>query len=396
VAIEIAAEFDHNDPGFIREPHAVYHQLHSTQPVVHSERYGGYWVLTRYHDVRSALLDWRTFSSGIPGVTSIPTSVKRDFPEIPLEVDPPDHTKYRDIVTGWFSRGSVLKLEPEVRRITNELIDEFLADGKADVVQQFALPLVSRVLTVFLRLPEDHSTDLIGWVTDIFQGRLHDRERADRASGELIRYVDDMIAARRRQPTDDYFTMLTEATIDGRPLTDLEIRGYGVVTMTAGQETTVNGIGNSLWYLAETPDDKKRLIADPGLIPMAIEEFLRFMSPIQLLGRSTTKAVDVDGTKIPEGQTVAMCYGAANVDEAVFDRPTECIIDRRPNPHVAFGTGPHSCLGAHLARLEMRVALEEILRRMPDYRLEDPNRLEYTAHGDLRGFWSLPVVFGRA
>src|SRR4029079_8736124 len=138
---------------------------------------------------------------------------------------------------------------------------------------------------------------------DIFQGRLHDRERADRASAELIRYVDDTITARRREPIDDYFTMLTKATIDGRPLTDLEIRGYGVVTMTAGQETTVNGIGNSLWYLAETPDDKKGLIADPGLIPTAIEEFLRFMSPIQLLGRSTTKAVDVDGTKIPEGQT---------------------------------------------------------------------------------------------
>ena len=135
-------------------------------------------------------------------------------------------------------------------------------------------------------------------------------------------------------------------------------------------------------------------MAEPALIPTAIEEFLRFMSPIQLLGRSTVQPVQVGGTEIPAGETVAMCYGAANVDDEIFDRPEECVIDRHPNPHIAFGTGPHSCIGAHLARLEMRVAIEEVFRRMPDYRLEDLSTPEYTPHGDLWGFWALPVIFG--
>lgn len=390
---DVSWEFDHNDPEFIRNPHAVYFQLHKSQAVLHSDRYGGYWLLTRYHDVRNALLDWKTFSSGIPGVTSIPSSVRRDFPEIPLEVDPPQHAKYREIETPWFSRASVTKLEADVRRIANELIDEFIGDGRADVVQQFAVPFVSRVLTVFLRLPDEDAADLTAWVSAIFHGRLSNPEGADRASAALIGYIDDTITDRRRHPTDDYFTMLTQATIDRRPLNDLEVRGYGVVTMTAGQETTVNGIGMSLWYLAEHPADKKRLMAEPALIPTAIEEFLRFMSPIQLLGRSTVQPVQVGGTEIPAGETVAMCYGAANVDDAIFERPEECIIDRRPNPHIAFGTGPHSCIGAHLARLEMRVAIEEIFRRIPDYHLEEATMPEYTPHGDLRGFWALPVVF---
>src|SRR5581483_5258056 len=394
MTIDVINDFDHNDPAFIRDPHSVYRRLHREQPVPHSDRYGGYWLLTRYTDVRNGLLDWRTFSSGTPGVTSIPTSVKRDFPEIPLEIDPPDHTKYRDIVTPWFSRTSVRKLEPDVRRITNDLLDHFIDDGHADFVQQFALPLVSRVLTVFLGIPEEDAAKLTGWVSDIFQGRLRERDRADRASAELIAYVDETIAARRRSPGEDYFTMLTQATIGGRSLTDLEIRGYGVLTMTAGQETTVNGIGNTLWYLAEHTDDRARLIADATLIPTAVEEFLRFMSPIQLLGRNATCPVEVNGTAIPAGATVAMCYGAANVDGEIFERPEECLIDRRPNPHIAFGTGPHACLGAHLARLEMLVAIEEVLRRLPDYRVDDPSQLQYTPHGDLRGFWSLPVVFG--
>ena len=393
-AAGLSSQFDHNEPDFIRDPHAVYFELHKSQPVVHSERYGGYWLLTRYHDVRNALLDWQTFSSGTPGVTSIPSSVRRQFPEIPLEIDPPQHAKYREIETPWFSRASVGKLEADVRRIANELIDDFIGDGRADVVQQFAVPFVSRVLTTFLRLPEEDAADLTAWVSAIFQGRLSDPDGADRASVALIGYIDDAIADRRRHPTDDYFTMLTQGTIDGRPLNDLEIRGYGVVTMTAGQETTVNGIGMSLWYLAEHPADKTRLMAEPALIPTAIEEFLRFMSPIQLLGRSTVQPVQVGGIEIPAGQTVAMGYGAANVDDEIFEQPEQCIIDRRPNPHIAFGTGPHSCIGAHLARLEMRVAIEEIFRRMPDYRLEDGTPPEYTPHGDLRGFWALPVVFG--
>ena len=389
---DVGGSFDHNDPDFVADPYPTYAEMRHRNPVLHSERYGGYWVLTRYADVRHGLLNWETFSSGVPGTTSIPTSVRRDFPEIPLEVDPPEHTRYRAIVAPWFSRARVATLEPDIRRITTELIDTFIDEEECDLVQQLALPLVARVLAVFLRMPETEALQWMEWLTDIFHGRLEEPARADRASKDLIRYLQDVVDERRRHPGDDFFSLLVTARFDGRPLTDLEIRGYTVVTMTAGQETTVSGIGNSLWYLAEHPEDKVRLEADPRLLPHAIEEFLRFMSPIQLLGRNATRDATLHGETIRQGDLVAMCYGAANRDETVFEDPDRCVIDRHPNRHLAFGSGPHACLGAHLARLELQVVMEEMLRRAPDFHVADRSRLRMAPHGDLRGFWSLPAT----
>ena len=388
---DITRSFDHNDPDFVADPYPMYTTMRERCPVLRSDRYGGYWILSRHEDVRDALLDWETFSSATPGTTTIPTSVRRTFNEIPLEVDPPEQTRYRAIVNPWFSKNTCERLEPQIRRIATDLIDGFAGDEECDLVQQFALPLVARSLAVFLHMPESEAEQWIEWMEGIFHGRLNDPARADRCSRELIQYLDDLAVDRRRSPRDDYFSMLATATFDGRPLTDLEIRGYTVVTFTAGHETTVNGIGNSLWYLSEHPDDRARLIAEPGLLPRAIEEFLRFMSPIQVLGRNATRDLELHGETIHAGDLVAVSYGSANRDERVFENPDRCIIDRHPNRHLAFGTGPHACLGAHLARLEMRVALQEMLHRFPDLRVAGPERLVPTPHGDLRGFWSLPA-----
>ena len=388
---DASTSFDHNDPAFVADPYPAYAEMRAHHPVLHSDRYQGYWVLSRYDDVRRGLLDWETFSSATPGTTSIPVSVRRTFNEIPLEVDPPEHTRYRAIVNRWFAKATVERLEPQIRSIAAELVDAFAGAGECDLVQEFALPLVGRSLAVFLHLPQSEAPRWISWMEDIFHGRLHDPARADRASRELIDYLDGLAADRRRAPRDDFFSLLATATFDGRPLTDLEIRGYTVVTFTAGHETTVNGIGNSLWHLSEHPEDRARLLAEPALLPTAIEEFLRHMSPIQLLGRNATCDAELHGETIRRGDVVALSYGSANRDERVFLDPDRCVIDRRPNRHLAFGTGPHACLGAHLARLEMRVALEEILRRMPDYEVAEASRLRPTPHGDLRGFWSLPA-----
>lgn len=390
-APDLTRPFDHNDPGFVADPYPAYARMRERCPVLHSERYGGYWVLTRYDDVRRGLLDWETFSSATPGTTSIPTSVRRTFNEIPLEVDPPEHTRYRAIVTPWFSKTAVERLEPQIRRIAADLLDAVAGDEECDLVQQFALPLVGRSLAAFLHMPQSEAAQWIEWMEGIFHGRLTDPARADRCSRELIDYLDALAADRRAHPQDDFFSLLATATFDGRPLTPLEIRGYTVVTFTAGHETTVNGIGNSLWYLSEHPDDRARLVAEPELLPVAIEEFLRFLSPIQLLGRNATRDVELHGETIRAGDVVAVSYGSANRDERGFDGADRCVIDRHPNRHLAFGTGPHACLGAHLARLEMRVAISEMLRRFPDHRVAGPERLVPTPHGDLRGFWSLPA-----
>jgi cytochrome P450 len=384
-------DIDHNDPGFITDPYPIYDALHAVDPVHHSAKYGGYFLVTKYDDVRRVLLDWETYSSGKPGVTSIPMSVDRSFPEIPLEVDPPDHRIYRAIVTPWFARRRVESLDKEVRTVATDLLDEMAGRTRADFVQELAAPLVSRVLAIFLNVPEEESIPWVGWMSDIFHGRLTDRERADAAGRKLIGYVDSKIETARRSPGKDFFSLLTRETFEGRPLSDEEIRGYGVLAMTAGQETTVNGIGNCLWHLGTDTEDRKRLIAHPTLIPMAIEEILRFLSPIQLLGRTAACDTELHGKQIPKGATVAVCYGAANRDRDVFSAADQCLIEREYNPHMAFGAGPHACLGAHLARLEMTVVVDEVLRRMPDYQV-DTDAIELTPHGDLRGPWRLPIV----
>ena len=384
--------FDHNSREFIEDPYPIYSRLRAEDPVHFSESYGGYFVLTRYEDVRSALLNWKLFSSAKPGVTSIPMSVKRDFPEIPLEVDPPEHTVYRRLISHLFTRNAIAQLEPGIRRIAGELLDPLCKAHGGDVVQDFALPFVSRVLALFLQVPEADSVRWVEWANAIFHGRLTDRERADRASRDMIAYVADLAESRRRSPGNDLFSVLATATYQGRLLTTDELRGFGVLLLNAGQETTVNGIGNSLWYLAENTDDRRRLREEPGLLPRAIEEFLRFMSPIQLLGRTTSADTTLHGCPVPTDSTVAVCYASANRDKEVFDAADECRVDRRPNPHLAFGAGPHSCLGAHLARAEMLIAIEEMLARMPDYQINTSAKIEFTPHGDLRGFWKLPVT----
>ncbi|MPZ74549.1 MAG: cytochrome P450 [Nitriliruptorales bacterium] len=384
-------QFDHNAPEFIANPYPTYAQLRAEDPVHHSDRYGGYYVLTRYEDVRSALLNWQLFSSGRPGVTSIPTSVKRDFVEIPLEVDPPEHYPYRQLVSRFFTRNAVTKIEPGIRDIAVDLLEPMCAAGGGDVVQEFALPFVARVLALFLDVPQEESVRWVRWCKEIFHGRLSDRALADRASREMIEFVDDLVDRRRREPGDDLFSALATATHQGRPLTRAELHGYGVLMLNAGQETTVNGIGGSFAYLAEHPEDRKRLREEPELLPAAVEEFLRFISPIQLLGRTTTEDATLHGCPIPADSTVAMCYAAANRDESVFAEPDEVRIDRRPNPHLAFGAGPHTCLGTHLARAEVRIVLEEALARIPQMRIDPDAELEYTPHGDLRGFWKLPL-----
>lgn len=387
----VRSQFDHNSPEFIANPYPVYSELREKDPVHFTEAYDGYYVLTRYEDVRNALLDWQLFSSARPGVTSIPASVKRDFQEIPLEFDPPEHTPYRKLISRFFTRNAVRELEPGFRNIARDLLHPMAEAGGGDFVQDFALPYVSRVLAYFLRVPEGESERWLQWAHAIFHGRLTDRAAADRASEEMIAYVDSLAEQRRHAPGDDLFSVLAMAQLNGRKLTDDELHGYGVLMLNAGQETSVNGIGNSLWYLAEHPDDRERLMREPRLLDDAIEEFLRLMSPIQLLGRTTTAQTTLHGRQVPAESTVAMCYAAANRDPERFTDADQCVIDRRPNPHLAFGSGPHTCLGAHLARAEIRVALEEIFQAMPGYRLDPDGTIEYTPHGDLRGFWKLPM-----
>jgi cytochrome P450 len=384
--------FDHNTERFVEDPFSIYQMLRDECPVAHSDRHDEFWVLTRYEDVRKALLDWKTFTSSIPGTVAIPhTRSTGETPMLPLESDPPQHTQYRQAVARYFARPSVERIEPRVKEAANNIIDTFVERGRCELVKEYAEPLVSRALATFLKLPLEDTALWIEWADAIFAGRYEDPEAAREAREQLSAYVDRLMAERKREPADDVFTALVQAEVDGRPLSDGELRGYGMEILLAGREATIDGIVNSLHYLALHPEARQRLIDEPALMRTAVDELLRYNSPIQLLGRIATRDVEIRGQTIREGESVAVTYGSANRDERVFEEAEQCLLDRSPNPHVAFGAGPHGCVGAHLARLDMRVAIGEWLRRIPDYQLVDGGEMK--ANGDARGFRRLPVTF---
>ena len=387
-------EFDHYDPEFIKDPYAVYARLRDGCPVAHTSKQGGFWMLSRYADVRSALQDWQSFSSATPGTVALPNYHARDYPVLPIESDPPAHGKYRGLTRDVFSREAVDRLEPAVREIARGLIDGFIQRGTCDLVCDYALPLVSHALAKFLNLPVEDADRWVFWAREIFEGRMGDPARIDRAVAAMGAYVDELMAARLAQPLDDVFSLLTRARVDGAALSALELRGYGMLLLTAGREATVDGIDNALWFLAEHPTERAWLrthAADTAAVRCAVEEFLRAMSPIQLLGRIATRDTTLHGVTIPKGASLGVLYGAANRDESEFPQAERCLLDRRRNPHLAFGVGAHTCLGAHLARLDMRVAITEFLQRIPEFTLADDP--VWAANGDTRGMRRLQVSF---
>jgi cytochrome P450 len=386
-------DFDHHTAEWVEDPYSVYRQMRDECPLAYSEAHGGFWLLSRYEDVRGALSDWQTFSSNFPGRIAIPHTVPGPAPGIPIEFDPPKHTQYRSAVSKFFSPGEVKKLEPEVTRLAGELIDVFIDRGECDIVRDYATPLLAYSLALFLNLPLADVSKLERWADAIFAGRLKDPEGAKRAQEELARYIGEQMNTRKENPKGDLFSTLVQMEVDGKRLTDSELFGYGRIILLAGREAVIDGLSNSLGYLAGQPEKRRRLLAEPGLLRSAVEELLRYMSPIQLLGRVATKEVELHGQTIHEGESVAMTYGSANRDERAFPQADRCLLERKPNPHLAFGGGPHYCLGAHLARLVVGVGITSFLQRIPEFRLSTDRAAERKLNGDARGFKVLPVVF---
>ena len=388
--------FDHHTAEWVEDPYTVYRELRNECPVAFTEAHGGFWLLSRYQDVREALLDWQTFSSNHPGRVAIPHTRPGAHPGIPIEFDPPEHTRYRDLVSRYFSPSEVKKLEPQITRFADDLVAGFHRRGACDIVRDYAAPLVAGTLARFLALPLEDVSLLDRWADAIFAGRVADPEGAAHALEALSSYIGEQLEERKQRPGDDLFSALVKAEVGGRRLTDRELLGYGRTLLLAGREAAIDGLANSLWYLAQHPGRRWRLRGEPELLPFAIEEFLRTMSPIQLLGRVATRKVELHGQTICEGESVAMIYGSGNRDERVFTDPDRVVLDRKPNPHIAFGSAHHYCLGAHLARLIMRVGIGTFLEAIPDFRLSQSEEVRRKLNGDARGFVTLPVEFARA
>lgn len=386
---DFSAHFDHTDPRLTEDPYPVYRELREKCPVAHSDVRGGYWLLSRYKDVFQAAHEYSTFISG-GGVTFPPIGNER--PMIPIETDPPQQKKYRSILNPAFTLDAVAHHEPYVRSLVTEFIDAFIDKGECDLVRDLAMPLPMFVIAHLLGIPLEDRDKFKQWSIDLAQTSAEDAQVGVQAAQALYGYFAEVLAARRQKPGADLVSLLLAAKIDGRPLTEEELLDMCLLLLVAGNETTTNAIGSTLWYLAQHPQERTKLIETPALIPTAIEEFLRYESPVQGLKRTLTKDVELGGQTVGKGEVALLMWGSANRDEGEFPRADQCILDRHPNRHLAFGTGIHRCLGAHLARLELTVVLEEVLRRMPDYHIPESATVERHS-GLTRGFNSLPVLF---
>ena len=378
-------DLDHHDPGFVAEPWPVYTELRHAASVARSERYGGFWLITRYNDVKAAAKDWQTFTSSIPNVTSIPSSHPRTEPDLPIELDPPLHTRYRRLVGPVFSRGAVERLRPAIRRIASDLLESIVEAGGGDLVSGFATPLSVSTLAEFMDLPREDRERWVGWVRRMYDPR--DPGDVSGATSEYYAYIDELVERRR----GSFVRLLLDSEVEGVRLTASEVARFMRVLLIAGHETTAAALSSTLHHLTTHPDDLQRLRDEPGLIPLAVEEFLRLSSPVTLQARNATRDVEVGGRAIACGDVVALSFPSANRDEHEFPDAAACVLDRIPNRHVAFGFGPHLCAGAHVARIEMSVALEELVARVSDLRPAAHVAPSWNPTGSVRGLATLPV-----
>jgi cytochrome P450 len=386
----VSTGFDQHDPRFVRDPESVLGPVREAQPLLHSDRYGGFWLLTRYEDVTAAALDHEAFTSAVPGTTLIPSTQPRTEPLLPLELDPPEHTRYRALVNPLFAKPRIDALRPGLEALATSLLAPIARKGGGDVMAEFAHPMSLGSLARLMDLPEADEGRWFDWVERMYSNAILDTEDHAAAAHEAEAYIDELIEARRREPRDDFLGTLIRAEVGGHGLSDAEARQFGMVMLLAGYETTSGAMGMSLLQLAEHPELRARLFGDvDGLAHTAVNELLRLVSPVQVFGRNAAHDIELHGQTVPAGDVVLLGYGAANRDPRAFDDPNRCVLDRHPNRHLAFGHGRHLCLGAPLARLELTIMLDRFAELFPVFRVDPDRAPSWKPRGDVRALASL-------
>jgi cytochrome P450 len=378
----------------IADPYPYYAWLREQAPCYHVAK-RGIWVLSRYGDVLEALRDPRVFSSN-QGV-----GYERRPAPMMIAYDPPAHTRLRRIVSGQFTPRRVAELRPRIERIVVELLEPLLGAGPVDWIEQLALPFPVWVIAELMGIPPERRADFKRWSSATVQalgGAVDlapaERMRVEAVIGEFAQYFMSVIQERRAAASgddkgDDLIRLLLQANQGGEKLLDGELISFCILLLVAGNETTTNLIGNGALALLEQPEQWAQVEADPGLVPALIEEALRYDAPIQGFFRNTHEPVEIAGGAIPANAKVMVLYGSANRDPRQFADPDAFRVRRNPQDHLAFGAGPHICLGAHLARLEVETLTRVFLQRARGLRREGPP--ERTTNPLLRGIARMPV-----
>jgi cytochrome P450 len=377
-------QFDILDSDYVQDIYGVFRRMQEEAPVTRVDTYGGHWVVTGYEAVLRAAQDWETFTSTQGPMFPDPSPLAH-MP--PITLDPPRHREFRRMINPYLSPQAVDRIEPAARAHAHDLIDRFVESGTCDLSRDFGEPFVPLVFfSDIVHVPKD----LLPTFMERTVGTGHTPYEHSAALGEL---VTEFIELRRSMPgMDDVIDAILGARVDGRPLDEADVVGTALILLVGGTDTTRNVITTSLWYLAEHPELRSKLIEDPTGIPAVLEELLRLFGSVQLVGRTVTKGCPFEGVDLAPGDKVVLSMAAANRDPHEFPVPEELDMSRRANRHVAFGVGIHRCVGSHLARMEIRVALEAILARIPDYELA-PGYRYIRRRGHVHGPESLPVVF---
>ncbi|MGV0834393.1 cytochrome P450 [Mycolicibacterium thermoresistibile] len=397
---ELQVDFDIFDPtlaGSVDRLQEEVAKLAAIGPVVYSRAHGGHWVVTGYDEVHEALRDTSRFSSH-PNDIATRSGAKT----LPLELDPPEHTAYRQALQPLFSPRRMQALEPRIRTLVNELIDGFAKRGSAEYVSEFAHELPARVFLELLNLPLEDAPFFTELTTTFVVGKPGASEEESTqarfdALHRMMEYFKGVVEEHRSRPVveTDVISRIVHSTVqlngETRQFTDEELQNMFNLLLVAGLHTVQGSLAWAVVHLSASPEQKESLTADPSKIPAAVEEVLRIEGAVSP-GRRVIADTELGGIQMKAGDQLLLSLAAANRDRDEFSDPNDVQVQRQPNRHLSFGAGPHRCLGSHLARIELRIALEELHRRIPDYR-PDPNGQALWHASQVRGVLQLPIVF---
>ena len=388
-----ATDFDHTDEVWAADPFPIWDELRAKCPVAHSDRYGGAWLPTRHEDVAAIAYDTENFTSRSVVVTNYrPPNIAPRGIAPPISSDPPFHAGARRILLPLMSPQTIAKLEPSTREYCESLVDDLRGRDVVDAAQEYAQHIPVRVIARMLGFPEDDADRFRGFVHHALEDVTLPLEQRFIGMQELFEYLRVQVQEHIEHPRDDLTTAMLNAEMDGEPVGLEHVGGTVALLLLAGIDTTWSAIGASIFHLAGHPDDRERLVAEPELLPTAIEEFLRAYAPVTM-ARLVKHDMDWNGCPMKADDWILLSFPSANRDPEFFEKADEVILDRENNRHAAFGLGIHRCAGSHLARMELRVALEVFLDAFPVFELADPAAVRWSG-GQVRGPRELPLRIG--
>jgi cytochrome P450 len=388
---DLARTYDPGDSAIARNPYPIWAAFRDSGAILHSEELGGFHIVSRYRAAREVIVDYERFVSSQR--VSLPAHAGVHLP--PIEYDPPVHGAMRAPLNRWLSPGAAERLVPHIRQFADDLIAQMHGKRRVDLVEEFAAPLPYAVSMRLLGLPDEDRKKLTDWVHALESLRATEPERARVAHEEFTSYLAADLARRRAAPDErpDVIAVLMDADIGGRPFTEDEMVMYYFNLVMAGLSTTTAALSMMFWYLAKNRPAQSALRNSPQKIPAAVEEMLRAFAPVPSIARTASRDTEIDGCPVKKGDKVSILFGAANNDPREFDDPAEIRLDRKPNRHMAFGSGIHRCVGSNVARTSLKTGLEQVLSNLGPFRLESEDDVQWALHGpEVRTILKLPVT----